>query len=148
MGLESIYAGSLLEHNNNPSCKHALEGATHAHEGINSSCGDSVTLQLALAPNGTIESAAFTGSGCAISQASADIMAGLVAGKTLEEAQQLANAFFSLLSGEEVDPSLREALGEAADLEAVSSMPARVKCAQLGWRTLQEMASDPGACAL
>ena len=138
MGLESIYQGALLEHNTYPTCKYEIDEPTHTHEGINPSCGDDIVLSLVV-EEGVIEEAAFTGSGCAISQSSADIMAELITGLTVEEAKALAGAFLAMIRGEELSSGQIESLGEAYQLEGISRMPARVKCAQLAWRTLNEM---------
>jgi nitrogen fixation NifU-like protein len=85
-----------------------------------------------------ITDASFIGSGCAVSQASADMMADLVIGKTKEEALKLADIFDRMIKGSVTDEELEE-LDEAAALQDISHMPARVKCAMLGWRTVREM---------
>lgn len=138
MGLESIYQGALMEHNAYPSCKYPLEDATHSHEGVNPSCGDDITVSMII-EDGVIVEAAFDGHGCAISQASADIMAELITDKTVEEARDLSANFLAMIRGEELSDEAKEALGDAAELENIARMPARVKCAQLAWRTLDEI---------
>jgi len=136
----SIYNAALMEHNAHPDYKYELADFAHEHEGVNPSCGDEMVLRLRLSPDGSaIEEAAFTGSGCAVSQASADIMAELVTGETIEEAKRLADLFIRMIQGEELTKDERDDLGEAFELEGISRMPARVKCAELGWRTLGEM---------
>ncbi|MDY3220399.1 MAG: SUF system NifU family Fe-S cluster assembly protein, partial [Collinsella sp.] len=89
--------------------------------------------------NDVIEEASFTGHGCAISQASADIMADLITGETVEEARRLAGLFLAMIRGEELSEADLEDLDEAAQLQDISHMPARVKCAELAWRTLDGM---------
>ena len=84
-----------------------------------------------------IRDGAFVGEGCAISQASADIMLDLVIGKETEEALELAKRFFGMIQGTATEMDLEE-LEDAAALQDVAHMPARVKCAVLGWRTLEE----------
>ena len=86
-----------------------------------------------------IEEASFTGHGCAISQASADIMADLITGETVEEARRLAELFLAMIRGEKLSEDDLEDLDEAAQLQDISHMPARVKCAELAWRTLDGM---------
>ena len=81
----------------------------------------------------------FTGHGCAISQASADIMADLITGETVEEARRLAELFLAMIRGEQLSEEDLEDLDEAAQLQDISHMPARVKCAELAWRTLDGM---------
>ena len=137
----NIYTAALMEHNAHPDYKYDLENATDEHEGVNPSCGDELVLKLRV-DNGVIEEAAFTGHGCAVSQASADMMADLVTGETVEEARRLCGLFLKMVKGEELTEDEREDLDEAAELESISRMPARVKCAELGWRTLSEMIGD------
>ena len=133
----SVYTAALMEHNAHPDYKYELDEFTHEHEGINPSCGDEMVLRLRLSADGkTIEEAAFTGSGCAVSQASADIMAELITGETVEEAKRLSELFVRMIQGDELTEEEREDLDEAYELESISRMPARVKCAELAWRTL------------
>lgn len=131
---------SFMEHNSHPDYKYEMENPTHSHDGINPSCGDELTLSLRV-ENGVIEEAAFTGHGCAISQASADIMADLITGETVEEAKRLAALFLGMIRGEELSEEDFEDLDEAAQLKDISHMPARVKCAELAWRTLDGILS-------
>lgn len=129
---------SFMEHNSHPDYKYQMDNATHTHDGVNPSCGDELTLSLRV-ENGVIEEAAFTGHGCAISQASADIMADLITGETVEEAKRLSELFLAMIRGEELSSEDYENLDEAAQLKDISHMPARVKCAELAWRTLDGM---------
>ena len=136
----NVYTAALMEHNAHPDNKFELENFTHEHEGINPSCGDEMVLKLRLSEDGeTIEEAAFTGSGCAVSQASADIMAELITGETVEEAKRLGELFIRMIQGEELTDDERDDLDEAYELQSISRMPARVKCAELAWRTLEGM---------
>ena len=129
-----------MEHNAHPDCKYELEDFTHEHEGINPSCGDEMVLKVRLsADGGTVEEAAFTGRGCAVSQASADIMAELITGETVEEAKRLSGLFMRMIQGEQLSADDIEDLDEAYELQSISRMPARVKCAELAWRTLDGM---------
>ena len=141
--MPSIYTAALMEHNAHPDYKYDLENATHEHEGINPSCGDELVLKLRLGDDGrTIEEAAFTGHGCAVSQASADLMADLITGESIEEARRLCELFIGMVQGKELSDQDREDLDEAAELETISRMPARVKCAELAWRTLEGMLAE------
>ena len=136
----NVYTAALMEHNAHPDYKYDLEDFTLEHEGINPSCGDEMVLKLRLSDDGkTIEEAACTGSGCAVSQASADIMAELITGETVEEAKRLGELFVRMIQGEELTDDERDDLDEAYELQSISRMPARVKCAELAWRTLEGM---------
>lgn len=136
MGLEQLYTQILTEHNNSKRNKHHIENPTAVLRGVNPSCGDEIELELR-EKDGVIEDAAFTGVGCAISQASASIMIDLVKGKSTQEALRLANLFFGMIKNEITDESQLDDLDEAVALKDISHMPARVKCAVLGWHTLE-----------
>lgn len=126
-----------MDHNAHPDYKYELEDATYSHDGINASCGDEMTLYLKVNNDtNVIEEASFTGHGCAISQASADMMAGLLEGESIEEAKRLSGLFIGMIQGNELSDEDKEDLDEAAELQSISRMPARVKCAELAWRTL------------
>ena len=115
-----------------------MDEPTCTHDGVNPSCGDELTLALRL--NGdVIEEAAFTGHGCAVSQAAADMMADLVTGETVDEARRLSGLYLDMIKGRPLTDEEREDLDEAAELATISRMPARVKCAELAWRTLEKL---------
>ena len=132
--MATVYNAALMEHNAHPEYKYHLDCPTHTHDGVNPNCGDAITLAARL-EDGVLTEVAFTGSGCAVSQASADIMADTVTDLSVGEARERAQAFLRMIAGEASDEDLAD-LGEAAELESISRMPARVKCAELGWRTL------------
>lgn len=140
---KALYTGALMEHNAHPDYKYEMKAPSCAHDGINASCGDEMTLYLRL-DGDTIDEASFTGHGCAVSQASADIMAELISGETVEEARRLSGLFISMIQGRELSDEEREDLDEAAELETISKMPSRVKCAELAWRTLDGMLEKRG----
>lgn len=137
----NIYTAALMQHNSHPDYKYEMEGCTCSHEGVNPSCGDELTLQLRI-EDGVIEEASFVGSGCAVSQASADMMADLITGETVKEAKRLVGLFLGMIKGEALSKEDKEDLDEAAELESISRMPARVKCAELAWRTLEKLLAD------
>lgn len=137
----NIYTAALMQHNSHPDYKYEMEVCTCSHEGVNPSCGDELTLQLRI-EDGVIEEASFVGSGCAVSQASADMMADLITGETVKEAKRLVGLFLGMIKGEALSEEDKEDLDEAAELESISRMPARVKCAELAWRTLEKLLAD------
>ncbi len=139
MDLKSLYQEILNEHNLNPSHKGEIENPTFILHGVNPSCGDNIFLQLKLDENEVITEGSFSGSGCAISQASVDMMLDDIIGKKKEEALRLASIFMDMIYGKTEDDSLLEELDEASSLKNISKMPARVKCAVLGWHTMQEL---------
>ncbi|MDR1065051.1 MAG: SUF system NifU family Fe-S cluster assembly protein [Oscillospiraceae bacterium] len=134
MAIDSVYTELITEHSRDKRNRRRVEGATCSHRGVNPSCGDELTLELRV-ENGIIEDAAFTGAGCAISQASASMMSDLLRGKSVEEAGRLCEKFIGMIKGSVTDEAELEELDEAAALRGVSKMPARVKCAVLPWHT-------------
>lgn len=133
----SFYNEILTDHNLHPMHKHELADANMQLEGVNPSCGDDIILNLKV-EDGKIVDGSFTGDGCAISQASADIMLDLIIGREVEEAERLKESFLHMIKGEATDEEM-ELLEEAGALADISHMPARVKCAVLGWHTLENM---------
>jgi nitrogen fixation protein NifU and related proteins len=141
METKELYREILNEHNLNPSHKKDMSDPSLVLNGVNPSCGDNITLNLKIDGNNKITDGSFTGSGCAVSQASVDMMLDLVIGKDKEEALRLANIFMGMIQGTAKQEEIEE-LDEAASLEDISRMPARVKCAVLGWRTMKEMFAE------
>ena len=137
MDTKELYREILNEHNINPEHKNAVEGATIELNGVNPSCGDNITLFLKTEDDKIVDGG-FTGSGCAISQASCDMMLDLIIGKQKEEALHLAEIFMGMIKGTASQEQIEE-LDEAGALQDIAHMPARVKCAVLGWRTLKEI---------
>ena len=136
MAMNNFYNEILTEHNVRPEFKFDLPDATLKLEGVNPNCGDDIWLNLKV-EDGVIQDASFSGDGCAISQASADIMIGMILGKTKEEALHLSDLFLKMIKGTATEEEIEE-LEEASALKDIAHMPARVKCAVLGWRTLRD----------
>ncbi len=139
--LENIYTELIAEHSRSSENRHPLPNATVKEHGHNPSCGDEIILELQIV-DGTIVDAAFSGAGCAISQASTDMMIDLMRGKTVAQARKLAELFIAMIHGEVTDDAELDALDEAAALKNISTMPARVKCATLAWHTLEQCIDD------
>ena len=136
----TFYNEIMTDHNLHPGHKHDLPDANLVLEGVNPSCGDDIWLKLKV-ENDEIVDGAFVGDGCAISQASADMMLDLIIGKKKDEALKLADIFLRMIKGSVSDEELDE-LEEASILKDIAHMPARVKCAVLGWHTMEELLGD------
>ncbi|MCR4739440.1 MAG: SUF system NifU family Fe-S cluster assembly protein [Lachnospiraceae bacterium] len=141
MSLNSIYGEILNEHNLRPVNKREIESPNYTLEGKNPSCGDEIVLMLRVNDEGIIEDGGFTGSGCAISQASADMMLDLIIGEPKDRAMELFEMFMRMIKGTASEEDIEE-LDEAGVLKDISHMPARVKCAVLSWHTMEEMFKD------
>ena len=133
---DELYQQTILEHNRNPRNFNKLEGATHVAEGYNPLCGDHLWVYVTVNAQNVIESAAFEGSGCAISKASASMMTTALKGKTVDEANVLFDEFHKLVIGE-LKPDVQENhLGKLAVFSGIWQYPSRVKCASLSWHTM------------
>ncbi len=136
--LDSIYTDIIMEHSMATYNKRNLTDPTEKEHGHNPSCGDDITLEVKM--NGDIiEDLSFTGHGCAISQASTSIMIDLLKGRTKQEAIELINIFLKMIKREDVTEEEQQRLENAIALKNISNMPARVKCAELAWYTMQNL---------
>lgn len=133
MNIEDLYQELILDHGTQPRNCCALPSANHTAEGFNPLCGDKICVYLKI-ENQIIKAASFTGSGCAISTASASLMTEALIGKSLEEISALSADFKALLNTEGASKASLEKLRA---LEGVKIFPARVKCATLAWHTLE-----------
>lgn len=134
--LRELYQEMILDHGRCPRHFHALPQANRQANGFNQFCGDRLTLYLEV-ENNKISAISFTGSGCAISMASASLMSELLQEKTINEADSLFQTFHQLLTSEETSLEKIQHLEKLAVFSGVKAYPARVKCATLAWHTLQ-----------
>jgi nitrogen fixation NifU-like protein len=121
--MDDLYRDEILEHYRNPHNFGTLDEPTLVKEGSNPLCGDRITLMLAINDAGTVEDVAFTGRGCAISQASASMLTDEIKGKALSEVAT---------TGQQ----------DVLDNLGIEISPARMKCAMLSLETLMSAVSD------
>jgi nitrogen fixation NifU-like protein len=133
--LRELYQQVILDHNKNPRNFREMGSPTRKVEGYNPLCGDHYTVYVDI-DGETVRDVSFTGSGCAISKASASVMSSTVKGKSREEAERLFDTFHRLVTGEKGGVNAAD-LGRLAAFSGVSEFPARVKCAILPWHTLR-----------
>ena len=107
MELKSLYREILNEHNINPAHKAEMQNPSITLQGVNPSCGDNITLYLKT-EDGKITDGSFTGTGCAISQASVDMMLDLIIGQDETEALRLARNFMAMIKGEATEEQIEE----------------------------------------
>ena len=132
--LHDLYQDIILDHNKRPRHYGALADYTHTAEGYNPICGDKLTIFLVLKED-RIEAVQFEAACCAICKASASMMAEVLTGKTLVEAEVELQRVRDLLSTE---LNLKADIlvdGEIAALAGVRKFAARIKCATLPWHT-------------
>jgi nitrogen fixation protein NifU and related proteins len=136
MQLQDMYQEIILDHYRNPHHKGLRDPFDAQVYHVNPTCGDEVTLRVALKDTGgepVVEDVSFESLGCSISQASASVMADLVIGKPVSEAMKVGDAFLELMQSKgQLEPD-EDVLEDAVAFAGVSKYPARIKCALLGW---------------
>jgi nitrogen fixation NifU-like protein len=136
MQLQDMYQEIILDHYRNPHHKGLRDPFDAQVYHVNPTCGDEVTLRVALKDAGgepVVEDVSFESLGCSISQASASVMADLVIGKPVSEAMKVGDAFLELMQSKgQLEPD-EDVLEDAVAFAGVSKYPARIKCALLGW---------------
>lgn len=136
--IERLYREVMKDHYTNPRNK-GLAGYKESSHKFNPSCGDDITIEADIV-NGRLKDVRHDGKGCLICCSSASVMCQVLENKTLEEANELIKNFFKMLMGEENIPDdVEEALEEAFVYQGVSKYPARIKCAALPWKALEEV---------
>jgi len=131
-----LYQQVILDHNKNPRNFREMDGAVDSCDGRNTSCGDELTVYVKVSGDSVITDVSFTGSGCAISKASASLMTSSVKGKTVDEARIMFKEFHQMVLGEFEPSDSEHHLGKLTIFLGVREYPARTKCASLSWHTL------------
>jgi nitrogen fixation protein NifU and related proteins len=132
--LSDLYQELILDHNRRPRNFGALTDATGQALGHNPLCGDRINVEVRLDAD-VIRDVRFTGSGCAISKASASLMTEAIRERSVSEALGLLERFQTMLTGRQ--PVDLEGLGKLEVFSGVREFPMRVKCATLAWHTLK-----------
>ena len=125
--MDDLYRDYILEHYRRPHNFGVLETPTASFEGANPLCGDRITMQLGIR-DGVVAEIAFTGRGCAISQASASLLTDEIMGMPVEKAEAYR-------------------ADDLLDLLGIDISPARLKCAMLSLETLEHALAEPVASA-
>ncbi|MDN6899839.1 SUF system NifU family Fe-S cluster assembly protein [Oenococcus sicerae] len=134
-GLDQLYRQVILDAAVDPTYRGQLTNATDAQAAHNPSCGDVLEVQAQIR-NDQIVAVSFQGSGCTISQASASLMAELVANQSINSVEKAIKQFKAMILGQEAD---LDQLGDAGVFSSISQFPTRVKCAALAWDALDEL---------
>ena len=143
MNLESLYQDIILDHYKHPRGKQLLPAAAGESYQVNPTCGDEVTVQVALDPDGRLV-VGYEGQGCSISQASASVMSEMVAGAEPERADEVRQAFVALMHSKGAGEPDEDVLGDGVAFVGVAKYPARIKCALLPWMALQDAEAKAG----
>ena len=127
MSMDDLYRDYILEHYRRPHNFGVIEDPDASYEGANPLCGDRITLMLGV-NDGIVDRVAFTGRGCAISQASASLLTDEIKGKPVADVESFR-------------------ADDLLDLLGIEISPARLKCAMLSHDTLQKALAEGGATA-
>lgn len=133
MAAQALYRDVVLDHYRHPRNRGALARCTHAADGVNPLCGDSLRIEVDCA-DGRIARIGFSGEACAITTATASMLSELAIGRDADEIAALHAPFDRLLAGE---IEAAEALGPLNALAELKRHPSRRKCAELPWATLR-----------
>lgn len=147
MELDALYADVILDHYRHPKGKGLREPFDAEVHHVNPTCGDEITLRVAIGSDeaGVIGDVSFDGEGCSISQASASVMYEETAGRPVRHAVDVMDAFVDLMrSAGSAEPD-EEILGDLVAFAGVARYPARVKCALLPWMALKDALLRSGA---
>ncbi len=135
--LDDLYEAIILDHYRNPRNTDPVDSPDIDLEVNNPFCGDEFQIQMKV-ENDAVSAVGITGRGCAISQASASLLAELVEGKKSGEVRASVSSFRRLLQGEELSEEERDVLGDIEALGGVRKLPVRIKCALLSWVGLDD----------
>ena len=129
--LRELYLEMVTDHAKHPRNRGKVDPYDSIGTGNNPLCGDKIVVTVRL-DGDTITDVKFDGEGCAISTASADLMAEVIRGKTVEDTRELFRGFHELVAGE----GTSEVPRKLEVFSGVREFPIRVKCATLAWHTV------------
>jgi nitrogen fixation NifU-like protein len=116
--MDDLYREVILDHYKNPRHRGTLDPHDFSYEDENPLCGDKLRLDVVLDESQRVKAAAFSGRGCAISQASADMLTESIIGKSLDEVKQMSK-------------------DDLLDMLGIELGPVRLKCALLSLKVLK-----------
>lgn len=136
--MSNLYRQVIMEHYKSPRNK-GLTGNGKQNHLRNPSCGDDITVEVEI-ENNTIKHVHHDGTGCSICCSSASVMTEVLTGKDVEEAKKIIANYCNMIKGEEIDDE--DALEEALVYQGVAQFPARMKCATIAWKAVEELLGD------
>ena len=151
MQLDAMYQEIILDHYRNPHHKGLRDPHNAEAHHINPTCGDEVTLRVALTPaegsdaldgEAVVSDVSYDGMGCSISQASTSVLTDLLIGRTVAEGMTTLDAFTELMQSKGKGEPDEDVLEDAVAFVGVSKYPARIKCALLGWMAWKDAVSQ------
>jgi nitrogen fixation protein NifU and related proteins len=144
MMLEGLYQEIILDHYKRPHGRGLRDPYSGEAHHVNPTCGDEVTVRVAVSDRGDFSDISYDGLGCSISQASASVLHELLRGTDPARAAGIHEAFVTLMQGRgQVEPD-EDVLGDGVAFAGVAKFPARVKCALLPWMAFKDAAARAG----
>ena len=144
--MEQMYQEVILDHYKHPHHRGLREpfGAEVHH--VNPTCGDEVTLRVALSDDGdTVTDISYDGQGCSISQAATSVLTDQVIGQSVGAALTTVAAFTEMVSSRGTVDGDEDVIGDGIAFAGVAKYPARVKCALLGWMAFKDAVAQASA---
>lgn len=134
MQMDDLYQEMIIDHYKHPRHAAKLRDEEVLVDEENPTCGDRIRLTAAMAEDGTVAEIRYDANGCAISVASASMMAEALVGMPADQARAKIRDFVELMRGrKEIDA---EDLGDLVALEGVKNFPMRIKCATMCWHAV------------
>lgn len=137
MRLEQMYQEVILDHYKHPHHRGLREPFDAEVHHVNPTCGDEVTLRVALADD-QVADLSYDGQGCSISQAATSVLADQVIGQSVGDALKTVEAFNEMITSRGTIEGDEDLIGDGIAFAGVSKYPARVKCALLGWMAFKD----------
>ena len=140
--MNPLYPAILLAHAKHPHGAGTVPRGTEDAEALNATCGDEIRVKLAWTPGGGLEKLTYELHGCAVSVAAASMAARRLEGRTREEIATMAAAFTARLG----QAGFAEEWGDFQAFNGIERYPARIHCARLVWRAVEQaLARGSGA---
>ncbi|MBV7412103.1 SUF system NifU family Fe-S cluster assembly protein [Dermabacteraceae bacterium TAE3-ERU27] len=140
--LDSMYTEIIFEHDKRPQHAGLREDFDSEVHHVNPSCGDELTMRLLIEGEGDdalVKDISYEAVGCAMSRASASIMADLFIGKTVAHAKKVMENFEGAMKSRGADAGDEELIEDGVALLGASKFPGRVKCVLLPWKAYQAL---------
>jgi len=134
--IEQLYRQVIMDHYKNPKNKGLIANPDYLTIHLNNpSCGDEMTVQL-YTKNHLITDVRHQGTGCSICCSSASVMSVTLKNHTIDEALSIIKEFYELIKGYTYNPDILK--GDAIVYQGVAQFPARIKCATLAWKAIEQ----------
>lgn len=137
MNLETLYRQVIMDHYKRPRNKGLINDGSYMTIHLNNpSCGDEMTVQVKVDDQDNIVDIKHEGHGCSICCSSASVMSQTLKDHKVDEAEKVIHEFYELIKGYPFNQDILK--GDAVVYQGVSQFPARVKCATLAWKAVEQ----------